>query len=123
MSRSSHNILPSSHRLRVAALAACVSLLSGLPGAAPVAQAQAVDTHGAGTLEPATRQRLDEALSTTFHDVGFPGAVAGVYTPRGEWVTAIGVQNTEIARDGLNPAPAVFTRLAAVLGAPIAGAG
>jgi D-alanyl-D-alanine carboxypeptidase len=78
-----------------------------IPGVTPLAHAAQTQlpsrAAGDGTpsqatatssLPPEIAQQFDEALSSAYSDVAFPGAVAGVYTPQGDWVAAIGVQDT-----------------------------
>jgi hypothetical protein len=46
-------------------------------------------------------------------------AMVGYYNPKLDATVVVVMVNSDIAKDNQNPAPAVFERLAAVLGAPI----
>ena len=46
-----------------------------------------------GRLPPRQRARLSAAVHRGFREAAAPGVIVGVQTPRGKWVTAIGIAN------------------------------
>jgi D-alanyl-D-alanine carboxypeptidase len=96
------------HHMRSRCFVACrfvlaVLIVSALPGVALAAQVQLppgrtdaaapASMRSTSTVPPDVAQQLETALSASYGELGFPGAVIGVYTPQGDWVAAIGVQD------------------------------
>ncbi|MGZ4331402.1 MAG: serine hydrolase domain-containing protein [Solirubrobacteraceae bacterium] len=55
--------------------------------------ATATSARSSGRLPPRLRARLGAAVHRAFREAAAPGVIVGVQTPKGKWVTAIGIAN------------------------------
>lgn len=104
------------HRIRRAAVAVTTAAVLGLTlvscsTSSTSPQSSASESPSASPLPRTVSDSLQQVLISAQDDLGFPGALAGVWSPEGEWTGAVG---TTGAGQQAAPTPADHTRIGSI---------